>query len=152
MVEFVYLTSSLGMALNHAIRVSERVHDGADVAIMAVNLSDLDERNLYADEDYINEESRWDFSELDLATKMQLMRRHKKEWKESLHKYKVVAYRGVVKPVRLFECSPLVVDDCRNDYRARRAYLEGLARKVNGPSPSPNVVITQGKTRTSPTG
>lgn len=96
--EFVYLTDHLGLAMSHAIRVSERVHNGAPVSIIEVNLSNRDVL-IYPDEDFLAEE--FDTCDWSIPKLMEFMERYRRDWRKSLKKLRTVAYRGVLRPSSL---------------------------------------------------
>jgi hypothetical protein len=92
--EFVYLTDHIGLAMSHAIRVSERVHGGTPVSVIEVNLSNRD-MLIYPDEDFLAEE--FDTCDWSISKLMEFMERYRRDWRKSLKKLRTVAYRGVLK-------------------------------------------------------
>lgn len=98
--EFVYLTDHLGLAMSHAIRISERVHGGAPVSIIEVTVSHRS-KLFYPDEDFLADE--WDCDMLDwpVSKQMEYMEYHRQEWRRSLKHMRTVAYRGNINPTSL---------------------------------------------------
>jgi hypothetical protein len=104
MPDFVYLTRSYGLALEHACRISERTADGADVAVLELDMSALKRRLIYPDEDYLSGEWNSDFMHWTLDEQLAFMERKRDTWKESLSMLATVAYKGVIAPAALSEC------------------------------------------------
>lgn len=104
MPNFVYLTSSFGVALQHACRISERTAEGADVAVLQLEMDSLKRRLLYPDEDYLVHEWNSDFIDWTLNEQLAFMERKRDTWKESLDLFKTVAYKAVVPASALIEC------------------------------------------------
>lgn len=98
--EFVYLTDHIGLAMSHAIRISERGHSGAPVSIIEVTVPDTS-KLLYPDEDYLADEWNSDMPEWPVSRQMEYMECHHREWRKSLKLTRTVAYRGVVNPASL---------------------------------------------------
>ena len=95
--DMVYLTSSEGLALSHAIRISEMVHQSADVTVLEVNGSVLDRSLFYPDEDWVKVELNSD-SEDWKHERSKVSRKNRYLWEDCLRDAKTVAYRGVVPP------------------------------------------------------
>jgi len=104
MPDFLYLTSRYKLALEHACRISERTADGANVAVLELDMSALKRRFIYPDEDYLTGEWNSDFMFWTLDEQLAFMERKRDTWKESLSVFATVAYKGVIKPGSLREC------------------------------------------------
>jgi hypothetical protein len=104
MPHLVYLTSSFGLALEHACRISERTAEGAEVAVLQLEIDSLKRRLLYPDEDYLGDELNSDFPDWTLKEQLEFMEEMRDTWKESLDLFKTVAYKGVVPASALTEC------------------------------------------------
>ena len=104
MPHLVYLTSSLGLALQHACRISERTAEGAGVAVLRVEMDSLKRRLLYPDEDYLEHEWNSDFIDWTLKEQLAFIERKRGTWKESLDLCKAVAYKGVITPTQIDVC------------------------------------------------
>lgn len=98
--EFVYLTDHLGLAMSHAIRISERVHSGAPVSIIEVTVSDRS-KLLYPDEDFLTDEWNSDMPDWPVSKQMEYMEYHRREWRKSLEHTRTVAYRGGINATSL---------------------------------------------------
>jgi hypothetical protein len=124
--EFVYLAETVGFAMHHAIRISERVHSGAPVSVVEVTLSNRD-KNLHPDEDYLMEE--WAFYPVEEADQIEFMKEHRYEWRRSLKKMHTVAYRGAIEARRIYPWDDIVgVEQMYRDRdRAQQARLKELA-------------------------
>lgn len=94
----VYLTSSNGMALNHAIRISERVHNAADITVLEIDTSGMSQNLFYPDEDWVKEVRDVDFDDWDVHEQYNFLEEQKHYWMDSLREMETVAYRGVVPP------------------------------------------------------
>jgi hypothetical protein len=105
MPHLVYLTSSKGVALEHACRISERTAAGAPVALLEIDMDSLSKRLLYPDEDYLSGEWNSDFTDWTLEEQLAFMEDKRNTWKESLAMFKTVAYRGVV-PAKAISVHP----------------------------------------------
>ena len=103
MPQFVYLTSNYNLAVQHAVRISERTANGADITVVGVELNSLDRDLLYPDEDYLSEEWDWDLGDWTVRVRLNYMKRHQDEWKESLGMMKTVAYRSMIPVAALTE-------------------------------------------------
>lgn len=126
--EFVYLARSAWMAASHAVRISEEVHGGAAVTILEVPFANLSKRLLYPDEDWIADERDRDFPRYTLREQMRCMWLHKREWCESLFGLQTVAYRGVVRGMRIWEpASPPFLSSTEVIELIRYEYLNDLA-------------------------
>ena len=123
MPPFLYLTSSFGIAVQHAVRISERVHQGAPISVFEIDTKVLKLALRYPDEDYLREEWNSDFTDWTLKEQLAYMEHHQDEWRESLKMMKVIAYKGVIKP-SLLRLAP-VPRWMEDGYRKR------LPRKVN---------------------
>lgn len=104
MPNFVYLTQAYDLALEHACRISERTADGADITVLSVNLRILKCPLRYPDEDYLREEWNSDFTDWELPEQLRYMEHHRADWKESLRKYHVIAYKGVIPATAISIC------------------------------------------------
>jgi hypothetical protein len=100
MPPFLYLTSSFGIAVQHAVRISERVHQGAPISVAEVDSRVLKTALRYPDEDYLKHEcDRFsEFADWSLEEQLAYMDKHRDDWRASLRTMKVIAYKGVVKP------------------------------------------------------
>jgi hypothetical protein len=98
MPPFLYLTSSFGIAVQHAVRISERVHQGAPISVVEVDSRVLKTALRYPDEDYLRHEWNDEFTDWSLEEQLAYMDKHRDDWRASLRTMKVIAYRGVVKP------------------------------------------------------
>lgn len=96
MPHFVYLTSSYGMAINHAARISERTADGAPISVIEIDSKSLKRKLRYPDEDYLVHEWNSDFLRWTLDEQLKFMEYHRDTWSESLSMMKTVAYKGVI--------------------------------------------------------
>jgi hypothetical protein len=94
--EFVYLTTSLGLAVDHSVRISERVHRGAPVTILAVVNSALEPELFYPDEDWLRTEVNSDFTDWTRAKQMKFMKEHRVDWPQCLKEMRTVAYHGQI--------------------------------------------------------
>jgi hypothetical protein len=103
MPQFVYLTSSYDLAVQHAARISERTANGADITVVGVELNSLDRDLLYPDEDYLSEEWNSDLRDWTVRVRLNYMKRHQDEWKESLGMMKTVAHRSMIPVTALTE-------------------------------------------------
>lgn len=101
MPDFVYLTSRYELALEHVCRISERTADGADVAVLELDMSALKRRLIYPDEDYLSGEWNSDFMFWTLDEQLAFTR---DTWKESLSMFATVAYKGVIPATALSLC------------------------------------------------
>lgn len=128
--EFVYLASSPGGAMHHAVRISERVHHGAPVSVLQVIISNRD-RNIYPDEDYFHEE--YDTDGWSVEKMMELMTYYRCDWRKSLKKGRTIAYRGVIEARRIYIWDDVVGmerwlrDKCRSDEAKLKAMREETA-------------------------
>jgi hypothetical protein len=104
MPDFVYLTSRYELALEHACRISERTADGANVAVLELDMSALKRRLIYPDEDYLSSEWNSDFMFWTLDEQLAFMKRKRDTWRESLSMFATVAYKGVISATALAEC------------------------------------------------
>jgi hypothetical protein len=104
MPHLVYLTSSFGLALQHACRISERTAEGAEVAVLQLEMDSLKRRLLYPDEDYLEHEWNSDFIDWTLKEQLAFIERKRDTWKESLDLFKTVAYKGAISATALAEC------------------------------------------------
>jgi hypothetical protein len=96
MSHLVYLTSSQGVALEHACRISERTANGAEVALLEIDGTFLKRKLVYPDEDYLSSEWNSDFTDWTPEEQIEYMENHRSDWKESLKLFKTIAYRGIV--------------------------------------------------------
>jgi hypothetical protein len=126
--EFVYLAASVGCAMSHAVRISERVHSGAPVTVLQVTLSNRD-RNIHPDEDYLMEE--WAFYPVEEADQIEFMKERRYEWRRSLKKMKAVAYLGAIEARRIYPWDDVagVEQWHRNRYSEQQAKLKELAAR-----------------------
>jgi hypothetical protein len=70
MPPFSYLTSSFGIAVQHAVRISERVHQGAPISVFEIDTKVLKLALRYPDEDYLREEWNSDFTDWTLKEQL----------------------------------------------------------------------------------
>lgn len=96
MPHLVYLTSSEGVAIDHACRISERKYGGAPVALLGIDMAALRKRLLYPDEDYLSEEWNSDFVYWTPEEQRKFIEYKRGTWRESLKTLKTVAYKGIV--------------------------------------------------------
>ena len=94
--EFVYLTTPLGLAVDHSVRVSERVHKGAPVTILTVVNSALNTELFYPDEGWLQTEVNSEFTDWAYNMQMRFMKMHRVDWPECLKEMRTVAYRGQI--------------------------------------------------------
>ena len=102
MPNFVYLTSNFGLAVEHACRISERTAEGADIAVLELEMSALERKLIYPDEDYLR--SEWDFIEWSLKKQLAFLEDNRSTWKKSLSMFATIAYKGVISATALAEC------------------------------------------------
>lgn len=101
MSQFVYLTSSEGVAIEHAARISERTAKGAPITLLMVDMRGLDTDLIYPDEDYLSEEWNSDFSDWEPAEQLEFMKYHQDKWPESLKMFRTIAYRAAIPPTAI---------------------------------------------------
>ena len=96
MPHFVYLTSSFGMAVDHAARISERTANGAPISVIEIDSKSLKRKLRYPDEDYLVHEWNSDFLDWTLDEQFKFMEDRQDTWEESLSMMKTVAYKSVI--------------------------------------------------------
>ena len=101
---FVYLTTSYGLAVEHACRISERTADSAAIAVFELELDVLNKQLIYPDEDYLRYEWNSDFEDWTLKEQLSFMERKRDTWKESLKDFKTIAYKSVIPAETLTDC------------------------------------------------
>jgi hypothetical protein len=136
MPPFSYLTSSFGIAVQHAVRISERVHQGAPISVFEIDTKVLKLALRYPDEDYLREEWNSDFTDWTLKEQLAYMENHQNEWRESLKMMRVIAYKGVIKP-SLLRLAPVPrwMEDGYRKRLPRKVQQETLGAAVTSPSP-----------------
>ena len=127
--EFVYLASSPDGAMQHAVRISERVHPGARVSVLQVTISNRD-RNIYPDEDYFHEE--YDTDEWSVEKLMEFMTYYRCDWRKSLKKCRTIAYRGVIESRRIYMWDDVVGVErwLRDKFRSGEVKLKAMRKET----------------------
>jgi hypothetical protein len=119
--QFVYLTSSAGIALEHACRISERTASGVGVTVFTIDTDTLDADLIYPDEDYLAEEWNSDFTDWSLREQLRFMKAKQDTWQESLDMFKTIAYRGTVRVKTIHPVPDWAIQMKRDKFRKRIA-------------------------------
>ena len=118
--QFVYLTSSAGIALEHACRISQRTAGGVDVTVFTIDIDTLNPDLIYPDEDYLSDEWNSDFTDWSLKEQLEFIEAKQDTWEESLDMFKTIAYRGIVRVKAIREVPDWAIQMKRDKFRNRR--------------------------------